>query len=110
MIIAAKGTNNRRVLDYLFGRNGLTKTSVFTAIGDVPRPALEKIIESEIDRGFITIYDGRLFLTTSANEAYAAEKKNKDDNFKPRGKQPSWRDTVTRNGSADFMNIPSRHN
>lgn len=111
-MIPAKGTTNRRVIDYLRASNVRTRASVYRAINDIAKPAIDIVIESEIEKGHIGQNKAGLRLTSMASKKLDEEGKNAQieltDNFKPRGIQPSWKDRVARTGAAEFMNWPSK--
>lgn len=113
-MIPAKGTTNRRVIDYLRAASVRTRESVYRAMNDIARAAIDIVLENETKKGHINVNKSGIRLTGMAQRMLDEEGKNAQidltSNFKPRGVQPSWRDSIKRPGADAFMDWQSRQN
>lgn len=112
-MIPARGTTNRRVLEFINGARSRTRDSICKSINDIAKPAIDLVIKSEMEKGHIRAEGENLFLTAKAkrkieDEAIASIGMM-TDNFKPRGVQPSWQDRVNRPGALESQEWKSKH-
>lgn len=112
-MIPARGTTNRRVLEFINGARSRTRESICKAINDIAKPAIDLVIKSEIEKGHIRVNGDSYLLTGEAKRKLEAEAVESigmmADNFKPRGVQPSWQDRITRPGAVEFTKWQSKH-
>lgn len=112
-MIPARGTTNRRVLEFILGARSRTRESICKAINDIAKPAIDLVIKSEIEKGHIKLSGENYMLTGEAKRKLEAEAiasiSKIEDNFKPRGVQPRWQDRVMRPGATEFCDWQSKH-
>ncbi len=86
MSLPPAGTNSRRVLNILRGVTRRTHGSITTALSDISKPAIQKILDEQIEAGYIAQKVSGYRITQKAIDAYQAEElathSEYKDNFK----------------------------
>lgn len=81
------GTNSRRVLNLLRGVTRRTHRSITTCLSDISKPAIDRILQEQIEAGNIAQKVSGFRITQKAIDAYQAEEmanlSERKDNFKP---------------------------
>lgn len=109
MTLAARGTSHRRILDLLCAKPVTRRQEINRALNDIARPAIIKILDSEITKGYVAQTEEGYSLTEAAIELYRYESTRRSYETKPLDRKYMMQTEGRRDGCQDFKSWESKH-
>lgn len=112
MILPAKGTLERLVLDTVNTKTRMGMETLSRYVNKTSRPSLQLICDKFIAQGLMRMTNGNFATTKEAKKAIIADDQRIVEalrEFKPLKPRANWQDRVMRPGATEFMDWRSKH-
>lgn len=112
MILPAKGTLERLVLDTVNTKTRMGMETLSHYVNKTSRPSLQIICDKFIQQGLMRMTNGSFATTKEAKKAIIADDQRIVEalrEFKPLKPRANWKDRVMRPGATEFMDWQSKH-